>query len=640
MNPTSAIPVNTYLQADEANQAPVQSTQPSTPTQTGSQPSWLEKLLPTAGGILGGIAGGAADVASLGALAPLINPITGAAAGGALGKAGENAATGKSLGGGVLGSAIENGVGQGAGGLLGKGLQIGSGAVSDLASKGASKLFAAQGPGIGEDLANFATQHLGINDLPTAAKFGEVISGSTDPLSNADKGLASKFVEDAAKQDNSTVDLSNLQPATKGGSKAAQISQSSAKIRNVGAPDSNITEQLISNNGLNGTNEADGLRSQIGGVLGRVANPGSVSKSDLLGMQKQIASMASDASDAAATSRASVDAAKAKVLNGVNQQLKTSLGFDTMKVSPEDAQALADDIKTNGSGISKTGAAAVAKDITDAANSDEGLTVGQVRNMESNMVQLQQTAKDAITSKDKNFGTSTSNILPVAGSIAGIGGKKSVLGTVAGLATSSSKADAAASGLSSALSKVTGKAASSKIIPLLARTAAVSAANLPNDTGEAPLNAGSGTINTGASTMQPNVMSSLTQSPIMQAYQTALTGGMGIGSPYTSALTTLSPEVQKIEQAAPIIQQLLSGYQAAGGAQGPLSGALTRLSGLVPGTAANQYNKDQGTTQAILAQLLGGNAAQYAGATPQLTSSPTTAGSPMSTISGLLGFTQ
>lgn len=630
MNP-SAIPTSTFLQADEAQQPAQAQSQVAT---QGNQPNWFEKLLPTAGGILGGIGGEALDVLGGG--------IGGAAAGDAAGKALENKLTGQGAGSGVLASAVEGGAGQGVGGLLSKGLQTGAGAISDLASKGASKLFAAQGPGIGEDLANFAVQHLGINDLPTAAKFGEVISGSTDPLSNADKGLASKMVEDAANQDNTTVDLSNLQPAMKGGSKAATQSQALTGARNVATPGSNITEQLISDSGLNGTNEANGLRSQINGILGRVANPGSVSKSDLLGMQKQIAGMASDASQLANRSGASIDAAKAKVLNGVNQQLKTSLGFDTLKVAPEQAQALADDIVTNASPISKTGASAVAKDITDAANSDEGLTVGQVRNMESNMVQLQQTAKDAIAAKDKNFGASTTNILPIAGSIAGAGGKKSALGTLAGLATSSSKTDAIASGLSSALSKVAGKASASKILPLLARTSTIAAANLPNDAGtptSTPAGATDGTINTGE-TMQPNVMSSLAQSPIMQAYNTALSGGFGIGSPYTSAVTTLAPEAQKLEQAAPVIQQLLSGFNAAGGAQGPLSGALTKLSGLIPGSAANQYNAEQGSAQQILAQLLGGNAGEYRGVTPQLTSAPGTAAPQMSTLAGLLGLAQ
>ena len=342
MNPqlvSGAIPTSSYLQTDEANQAnpsPQPVTNAPQPS-AGPQPSWWEKLLPTAGGILGGIGGEALDVFGGG--------VAGAGIGGALGQELENKLTGKNQN--VLAAGAENAIGSGVGGLLGKGIKAATGVGAGLATKGASKLFAAQGPGIGEDLANFATQHLGINDLPTAAKFGEVISGNPDQEVNGGKGLVSNFVQDAAKNDGSTVDLSNLQPAMNGGSKAAQISQSSAKMRNVGTPGTNLTEQLISDNGLNGTNEGNALRSQINGVLGRVDNPGSVSKEDVLGMQKQISGFASDAQQAANRSGASVDTAKAKVLNGINSNLNSALGFDSMKVDPDEAKLLAEDIVTN-----------------------------------------------------------------------------------------------------------------------------------------------------------------------------------------------------------------------------------------------------------------------------------------------------
>lgn len=633
MNPqlvSGAIPTSSYLQTDEANQAnpsPQPVTNAPQPS-AGPQPSWWEKLLPTAGGILGGIGGEALDVFGGG--------VAGAGIGGALGQELENKLTGKNQN--VLAAGAENAIGSGVGGLLGKGIKAATGVGAGLATKGASKLFAAQGPGIGEDLANFATQHLGINDLPTAAKFGEVISGNPDQEVNGGKGLVSNFVQDAAKNDGSTVDLSNLQPAMNGGSKAAQISQSSAKMRNVGTPGTNLTEQLISDNGLNGTNEGNALRSQINGVLGRVDNPGSVSKEDVLGMQKQISGFASDAQQAANRSGASVDTAKAKVLNGINSNLNSALGFDSMKVDPDEAKLLAEDIVTNGSGISKSGANAVAKQINDAASSKEGLTVGQLRNMESNMVQLQQTSKAAMNATDKNFGTSTSSMLPVAGSVIGLGGKKSLLGTLGGLATASPKADSVASGLASKLASTMGKANASKVLPILTRSAVIGAANLPN-VGASPTNSPQGgNINTGAA-MQ-NIQSSINQSPIMQTYDTALTGGLGIGPSYDSAITTLAPEAQKLQQAIPILQQLFSGYNQAGGAQGPLAGGLSKLTGLIPGTSANAYNQQQGAAASVLSQLLGISPQAAMGIIPQLTQSPGTAATPMAGLSGALGSIQ
>ena len=69
---------------------------PAAPAQTGSQPSWWERLLPTAGGVLGSIGGSF--------LSPILGTAAGGAAGGALGKELENKLTGET--GGVATSGI------------------------------------------------------------------------------------------------------------------------------------------------------------------------------------------------------------------------------------------------------------------------------------------------------------------------------------------------------------------------------------------------------------------------------------------------------------------------------------------------------------------------------------------------------
>ena len=163
------------------------------------QPQWWEKLLPTAGGVLGGIAGTF--------VSPILGSAAGAGIGGALGQQLENSLTGQKQS--TLTSGLENAAGGLLGGVGGKVVETGLGALSGAAEKGASSLFAAQGPGLGEYISNFATKTLGINDLPTAAKFGEVLSGSTDATSNPDKALLSKFVADQADQNSTKVDLTN-----------------------------------------------------------------------------------------------------------------------------------------------------------------------------------------------------------------------------------------------------------------------------------------------------------------------------------------------------------------------------------------------------------------------------------------------
>lgn len=87
--------------------------------------NWLERLLPTAGGILGGIGGSF--------IAPFAGSVGGAALGSAVGKAAENALTGKSaLQANDITAGLEGGVGQAAGFGLGK---LAGGLLGKLATK-------------------------------------------------------------------------------------------------------------------------------------------------------------------------------------------------------------------------------------------------------------------------------------------------------------------------------------------------------------------------------------------------------------------------------------------------------------------------------------------------------------------------
>ena len=636
-----------------------QQAQPQQPQQ--KQPSWWEKLLPTAGGVLGGIAGTF--------VSPIFGSAAGAGIGGALGQQLENSLTGQKQS--TLTSGLENAAGGLLGGVGGKVVETGLGALSGAAEKGASSLFAAQGPGLGKDISQLATKTLGINDLPTAAKFGEVLSGSTDPIKNPDRGLFSKFVADQAEQNSTKHDLTALQPAQIGTNQSALKSQAYAASRNIGNTDNPlITEQLISKNGLK-PGDANAIRGQIQGVLGRPENAGSVTHSDLLGMQKQLSGMAADASNAANRSGASIDQAKANVLNQLNQNLKDRLGFDNMPVDVKTAQALANDVLTNASPIHKNAAQVIAKQITDGANSKEGLTVAQVRNMESNMVQLQQSAKNAIAANDKNFGTSTADLtkasLPLTGAVAG-GSPSGILGAIIGKATASPTADKFASqGLSSigrTLSKGTKDAQTAgffkglggvnnkdagllnKVATLGTRASALGAANLPNIAGASQptgqITQGAGMQGTqgaqgagGAGAPGQDALSQL-YNTLYQQEQLGF-GGTQTGS-LISALNQLAPQVNKQQIAANAIQQLMPAYQNAGGAQGLGGGLLSTLSGLIPGSAANVYGNQQQATAGALGNALGISPAQAGGLTPQLMSNQQTANPQITALQNLLSL--
>jgi hypothetical protein len=132
------------------------------------------------------------------------------------------------------------------------------------------------------------------------------------------------------------------------------------------------------------------------------------------------------------------------------------------------------------------------------------------------------------------------------------------------------------------------------------------------------------------------------QNPLDQLYQTLLdnyNAGGNIGANaggLTSALAGLAPQVQKQNLVASELSAIPGQFANAGGAQGT-GGILSRISGLIPGTAANNYQNDQtGAAQALASQL--GISPQAAmGLLPQLMNNQGTAGQNQGVLSQLTG---
>ena len=93
-----------------------------------------------------------------------------------------------------------------------------------------------------------------------------------------------------------------------------------------------------------------------------------------------------------------------------------------------------------------------------------------------------------------------------------------------------------------------------------------------------------------------------------------------------SALQALAGPAQQTQMLGQAQQGLQQGFQNAGGPQGLLGGGLTNLTGLIPGTAANQYQRNQALYGSLMQQLYGIPAGQAGAATPQFTQTPGTAG--------------
>jgi hypothetical protein len=92
-----------------------------------------------------------------------------------------------------------------------------------------------------------------------------------------------------------------------------------------------------------------------------------------------------------------------------------------------------------------------------------------------------------------------------------------------------------------------------------------------------------------------------------------------------SALSSLAGPAQQTQMLGQLQQGLGQAYAGAGGAQGTLGGLLTQASGLIPGSAANLYGRQQQGVASLLQSLYGINPAVGAGLTPQFTQTPASA---------------
>ena len=96
------------------------------------------------------------------------------------------------------------------------------------------------------------------------------------------------------------------------------------------------------------------------------------------------------------------------------------------------------------------------------------------------------------------------------------------------------------------------------------------------------------------------------------------------GGQLISSLQSLAAPAQQTQMLGLLQGGLGAGFANAGGAQGTLGGLETNLTGLLPGTAANQYQNLQNSYASLLQKLYGINGG--AGLTPQFTQQPGTAG--------------
>lgn len=627
--PTIMDSLNAQQQISQLPSIPQNTAQsaPSTPTQPTKHPGFFERILPTAGSILGGI-GGTIFGGPVGGIA-------GAAGGGGIGQELENLLTGGNQS--TKAAAIEGGAGQAVGGIIGKGLSTLAGKViAPLAEKGATQLVGAQAKGqLTGDIAHYLTGH-GFTDLNKAGQMADVLTGSAAGQ-NADiegKAILNKFVEDTLRNNGpQKVDITDLTMPKLAG-KNPRLGEITAEGNN------NLLQNSITKNSLSDTPQAQAIRTRINSITNGLPQDinGMTDNMSALDFQRQTARLANEHfQDYIDSGRQNANALNmSKTYQDISSALKDKLGLSKIAVSDEDKQALAKDVLKFGSNINPDAAQKIANVIGGAKE----LTLGDVRGLEQNWVTVKRALQTIADQANKNFGTGTADIarstLPLAGAVTGMGGKKSLLGTIGGLATASPSADSKIAGVLSGLSDKSQGKVVQKILPLATRAGTVAAFNLPNMAQGGPQQTTnlpqSSNINTG------NVM----QNPLTQLYSDLLTQEQA--SPYNFAqslapvLSQLAPVIQKQQLAAPAVSDALSTYYGAGGPQGEGGGLLSQLTGLIPGTPAYTYAHQRAASSALLGQILGIKPEEAQGLMPSLMQTPEAAAPQISGLTGISGI--
>lgn len=580
---------------------------PNMPTAGG--PNWWQKLLPTAGGILGGIGGEALDVFGGG--------IGGAAAGGAAGKWLENLLSGQNTGGGVLESAIQSGVGQGIGGAIAGAGSKALGGVSDvtgnLATKGAAETAQAveNVPWAGIAGSTAAKKADLEGTLAVMKRYGldatpETLAKVIPQVSGKEGAVLSDLVRGAMEKSTAPVDLSG----------AVELANNIA-----GSP------ELASEGATVGKAFTKTVNSVLG--LDKVGTPITAQTApDIYQARQLLMNKAYSPGVNEALSNAYHD-----VANSLDNAL-TKSGVDQVAVAngltPEQFQTLHD----------------VSPSLANDAAAASQQNIGALRTLQKpfvnadNLVKAQ--AYHAGGQLPGALDEATAKALQASkGGLIPAETMQTLAGTHPVVATGAKAINLATNPTTLAkLSDLTGKAAASKILPTLTRAGAIAASNLPNDIGTpAPATGEALTSNMG-NTMQPSAPPA---NPLSQLYEQLLAqerAGAGLtpnSGSLVGTLNTLAPALQHQQLATPVLANALSTFGQAGGAQGMGGGLLSRLTGLIPGTAANTYQRSQEATAATLASLLGITPQQAALLMPQLMQSQQTAANPTAALQSIMG---
>jgi len=598
------------------------------PQQQPQQPkgNWFERALPTIGGIAGSL---------LGTLIPIpgVGTVAGGAAGGALGQELENELTGTK--GSTLAAGVENAVGGALGGVGGKVLSSALGTAGKLAENATTSAFMRQaGNYVDKNTANYFTK-AGVTSFDKAAQAAPLITGATGVEGKAG---VTNALENAIQASKARVNLTNVSSNYPQMLQNKLLSLKNDGVKIIRDDVNNAFTMMAKDSGYNVSRTATkGAQSDIFSIEpGALSNmkPGAVYNQAKQFQSKGYELINQSTNKLGETTDSQGYAAGNFYIDFGNQLEEHALGIqeggtplaitDADKATLQNAIAPVKNIDSNLH-------AQLTKDLNAAQNWKD------VRSTTQPYVQISKASQALEKIGNKTPGLTPSDI--ALGTAGNIQGPKSMAQSILGsLLTGKTASAAEGAGLNKFAqlatnprivgSKAAGqviKPGDKKLLGALTQASRVGGTVLGNVPNMVQASGG------GATNMnQQQQGMGAQQQPITELFKQLLAqeqAGGGIspnGGQLISALQSLAAPAQQTQMLGQLQGGLGAGFANAGGAQGTLGGLETNLTGLLPGTAANQYQNLQNSYASLLQQLYGIKGG--AGLTPQFTQQPGTAG--------------
>ena len=603
--------------------------------------NWFSHLLPTIGGIAAPVIGGLLAPATGG-----LSLLAGAALsglGGAAGKAAENVVENKDPLDNVIGEGLTNAIGGGVGGLLGKfGTGLAKNTIAPMAGKAADSLISGQAAKgqLTTDAANALRSQYGITNLNQAQQIANHITGTNGIINQG----TLRTVQGGA--DNGAVaDMTNLSNIGKNLVAENQMQLNPTSVTQIG---NKIQQALINSVNPEDVNQITG---KSGNVVTSFAN-GALAHAlpeNTLQVSKNFSQLANAAYNAGFDKAGNVinadQVAKYNIFKGLADHAQEQTFANAPITAANKAQIISELQPLQA--VNPQAHQALTQQVQDAQLGSD------LRSMQAPFVNASKAVNATENLASKNGGSNITDLLPMGGGAAGfgIGGLPGgIAGYAAGKALESQPAQVAGASILNKLSNVAGSNTAQKMIPLLSRIGATTAANIPT-MGSGP--AGSqglpqlgGTMQNGTPipgmggvTANPSAPSTTPYDQLVQAMmaQSILAPSLAGQSGASSFLSSIAPKLQAKQTLQSMIGGLNPAFANAGGAQGPLGGIANQLQSFIPGTAANAYNTQKDTIAAQLANSMGISKDEAINLLPSLLQGTTEAGNRISNVNSILG---